>query len=102
MRDGQRVALPAFPQSGVLFGVGVASGPAVAVYGLGVQPTLLPNSGALQPCLLVPSPDLVVLIPPNGHLLGLPAAVRPITVYVQGVVLLPTGLGTSNGFVVQG
>jgi len=94
--------LPAFSQSGVLFGVGNAAGPAVAVFGLGVQPVILPNSSSLLQCLLIPSPDAVLLLPPTGYQLGLPMAVRPITIYAQAVLLLPAGLGTSNGFIVQG
>lgn len=71
--------------------------PQVVVFGLGLQPILLPSS-TLLPCLLLPSPDLVLFLPPAQALdLPIPAAVRPVLLWTQGVVLDPTGLQTTNG-----
>lgn len=58
------------------------------VIGWNTQPLLLPSFGSL-PCLLVPTPDVVLL---QGQLLPgvdvpLPPAVRPLTFWVQGVAL---------------
>ncbi len=76
--------------------------PEVVVLGLGLQPVLLaPLSSTSLPCLLLPSPDLVAFLPPGQTLdLPLPAAVRPISLWVQGVVWYATGLQTTNGSLV--
>jgi hypothetical protein len=76
----------------------------LAVLGLGTQPTLLPPSPLSPvPCLLLPSPDLVLLLPPTGFDLPIPPSVRPINLYVQGVGLeLNTAqLSTLQGYLVQ-
>jgi hypothetical protein len=72
---------------------------AIAVFGFLVQPLLLPPAGS-QPCLLVPSPDVLLLMPPGGGMVhvGLPAAVRPATFWVQGVTWPATGLQVSDAF----
>ena len=83
---------------------GWSKDPVVAVLGLGTQPTLLPPSPLSPvPCLLLPSPDLVLLMPPSGFDLPIPPAVRPLNLYVQGVELgLATSqLSTLQGFLVQ-
>lgn len=71
------------------------------VLGLGVQPTLLPPALTLTslPCLLVPSPDSVLR---TGTLyLRIPAAVRPITLYSQLLMLRPGyGFRVSDGYIV--
>ncbi|HEX5050658.1 MAG TPA: hypothetical protein VFZ65_02695 [Planctomycetota bacterium] len=76
--------------------------PTVLVLGLGVQPVTLPappSPGSGFPCLLLPSPDLLVLTGfAQGFELALPAAVRPLTLWVQGVVVAPAGLGTTTGY----
>ena len=71
---------------------------AVAVFGLAAAPALLPHASVTLPCLLLPTPDLVVVLPPGGLLLPLPPAVRPVTLWAQGVLIDAAGLGTSNGF----
>jgi len=71
------------------------------VLGLGAQPTLLPTALTLTslPCLVVPSPDLVLR---TGTLfLQIPAAVRPITIYSQLLLLQPgSGLRVSDGYII--
>lgn len=67
----------------------------VRVYGLAAQPLPL---GAIQgfPCLLLPRPDLVVLAAPwSQEVLPIPAAARPLTLFVQAVALAPEGLAVS-------
>jgi len=63
--------------------------PIFVVFGFNVQPLLLPTFGT-APCLFVPTPD--VIVPLAGTIdIGLPAAVRPVTFWVQGVLpVLPT------------
>jgi hypothetical protein len=75
----------------------------VFVFGFTQQPTLLPPVLG-QTCLLVPSPDVLLLAPTSmfvGVVVPLPAAVRPATFYVQAIGLSPTlGLATGDGFTV--
>jgi hypothetical protein len=73
---------------------------AVFVVGFTQQPVLLPAIGFI-PCLLVPSPDVVLFQTTALHL-PLPAAVRPITVHVQAVMLTSAGLRTTDGYTVSG
>ena len=72
----------------------------VVVLGLAVQPVLVPSP--LPACVLMPSPDLLVpLSPSQTFALPLPPAVRPVTVYTQGITLINfslTDLTTTNGF----
>lgn len=64
-----------------------SSSPRVYVFGLQTQPFLLPTVSVL-PCLVLPRPDVVVVIPSFGDFaLALPAAVRPATLWVQPVEL---------------
>ncbi len=91
------LAAPSFVGTGVRFQT-VTQDPVVLVLGLGVQPTVLPAPFPL-PCLLLPSPDLLVLLMPGQDLtLPLPAAVRPVTLWAQGVALTAAALATTNGF----
>ncbi len=70
--------------------------PSVIVVGFAAQPVLL-GANAAVPCILLPSPD-VLLIPPNGQFaLPLPASVRPVTFHVQCAGLFPQGLLVSDG-----
>ena len=67
--------------------------PSVLVLGLGPQPVVFPTVLGV-PCILGPSPDLLVLVTPSTTMpftLPLPPAVRPVTVYAQ-VVQLPLPL----------
>jgi hypothetical protein len=69
----------------------------VAVFGFTPQPFLLPTPMPTQ-CLLLPSPDVVLFVPPPQLLIvPLPQAVRPATFWVQAVVLDPLGLTTTTG-----
>jgi hypothetical protein len=69
--------------------------PEIGVFGLGLQPVVLPGG---PNCLLLPSPDLLMFLPYFQPVeLGLPASVRPVTFWVQGVVF-GGPFGTTNGF----
>lgn len=72
--------------------------PRVAVLGLQVQPLLL-QALTSPPCLLLPSPDVLVLLSTWApQSLAIPAAVRPIMIVAQAVEVDPLGLLTSNAF----
>ena len=82
-------------------GVDILSGhaggyPSVIVLGWTAQPALLSMHGAM-PCLLLPSPN-VVIVAPNTLNLPLPASIRPATFFAQGVSLAPSGLHVSDGY----
>lgn len=73
-------------------------GPMVLVLGLDVQPFVLPATAAL-PCLLLPRADILVPMPgTNQFALPLPAALRPVTFWLQGVRVAPAGLLTTDAF----
>jgi hypothetical protein len=82
--DGVRLSVPA----GYL---------CVGVFGLGVQPLVLPAYAGL-PCLLLPSPDVLVVIPANGYDLPIPAPVRPLVFFAQAVWIDVQGLATTPGY----
>jgi hypothetical protein len=69
------------------------------VFGLGVQPALLPAGLAASPlCILLPRPDaLIFQLQPIPTRMSIPAAVRPLHLWAQAVVLMPNGLGTTDG-----
>lgn len=93
------IAYPVFAGSGVEFTV-LAPGPVVLALGLALQPQPLPFPIA-SACLLLPAPDLLVpmVAPPLPYFtLPLPAAVRPVTLFAQGVLITATGLGTTNSY----
>ncbi len=70
--------------------------PTVHVIGFAQQPVLLP--GALGvPCLLMPSPDILLFAATGQLHLPLPLSVRPVTFQMQGVALNAAGLLTSSG-----
>lgn len=74
-----------------------SSYPRVFVFGLASQPVLLPTVSPV-PCLLVPRPDVVMVIPTFSSVeLGMPAAVRPATVWIQNVELHGSDLYTGYG-----
>jgi hypothetical protein len=105
--DNGVFAVPAWDASGVaLTPLTIVPPPVpplrIAVAGLTAQPSFLPPVGGPFPCLLLPSPDLVVVPTTNDFELALPPAVRPVTVFLQYVVLMPNGmLGTSNAYAVH-
>jgi hypothetical protein len=68
---------------------------AVIVVGFAPQPAFLGLNAGL-PCLLLPSPDVLVVQPVVS--LPLPASVRPVTLYVQGVSVTTQGLLTTDGY----
>jgi hypothetical protein len=87
---------PTFTNSGVL----VTSDflPSVTVFGFGQNPTLLPSvpSGT---CLLLPTPDVLVLMTPGQPFsVALPAAVRPIVFHAQLAVVTPAAILTSDAY----
>ena len=74
-----------------------AAGFAIGVVGLSQVPVLLPSQ--LPGCLLMPSPDLLVIVDQFGYDLDVPAAARPIDLYAQGVFFVtPTDLRTADGY----
>jgi hypothetical protein len=75
------------------------SAPSVVVVGQTVQPVLLATAGTL-PCLLLPAPDIVVVMPSFFLHVPLPPGLRPLTFVVQEVTLTPNGLRTSDAYVV--
>lgn len=94
---------PSFVQRGVEIMAPVTQGLAVLVLGLSSSPFLLPTPVSL-PCLVVPTPDVLLLVPPNvvtGIQIPLPAAVRPASFHAQVVRLSSVGLLTSDAYVIQ-
>lgn len=87
--------VPTFAASGVRITNQVpTAAPKVMVLGLTTQPLLLPSTGA-QPCLLLPNPDAVLWWPAFAFLdVALPAAVRPVTFWLQPVELAGSSLLT--------
>lgn len=75
--------------------------PTVLVAGANAQPQLLPPYQGL-PCLLVPSLDVLLLAPAQGLSVSvpLPIVVRPLQFHVQAVILSPSGLMTTDAFLV--
>jgi hypothetical protein len=69
----------------------------VGVLGLAAQPLLLATYGGF-PCMLLPSPDVLLLIPQAGYDLPIPAAARPIDVYAQAVRVGFQSLQTTTGY----
>jgi hypothetical protein len=69
---------------------------AVIVFGFAPQPAFLGLSVGL-PCLLLPSPDVLV-VQTAAISLPLPPSVRPVTLYVQGVSVTMQGLLTTDGY----
>lgn len=99
---------PAFMYTEPVFagrGVMVVSDPGVVVIGLSTQPLLLqpaPFPSVIPwPCLLMPSPD-IVLWSPGGLHIPLPASMRPVQFHVQ-VVFVSQGYGlwTTDGFTID-
>jgi len=81
----------------------VFAGSMFAVFGLQTQPVYLgnyawPNSSVVLPCVLIPTADLVTYLSPTSfqHVLQIPAAARPITLYSQGVWLAPGALTATD------
>jgi hypothetical protein len=70
----------------------------LAVIGLSYAPVLFPAFPQTF-CLLVPSPDLLILLPPIGVVtLVVPPAARPITLWTQAIPLNPGPPTTTNGY----
>ena len=94
------VLAPSFDDRGVEAWLFAETGEfALLVFGFTPHPTLLATNGAL-PCILLPSPDVLLL--GNGLLhVPLPPSVRPATFYAQGVRLTQSGLRTTEGYSVQ-
>lgn len=74
--------------------------PSLMVLGFGAQPVLLSTNGSL-PCILLPTPDILIFEPSGLRNLPLPPSVRPVTFFAQGVILSQTGLRTTDGFLVD-
>ncbi|HEX5051320.1 MAG TPA: hypothetical protein VFZ65_06080 [Planctomycetota bacterium] len=93
---------PTFTGQGVaIFAGGVPFHPTVIVLGLNTSLLQLPAIGGL-PCLLLPSPDLLVArLTYEPYELPIPAAARPISFWAQGVAVQPNALVTTPGYRVQ-
>jgi hypothetical protein len=97
----QLILGPAFENRGVEVIVPTVPAPVVAVFGFTARPQLLSPMFA-TPCLLIPSPDVALFLPPMQPLrLGLPAALRPLRLWVQGVGLTTRGLSTTGSYQVD-
>lgn len=92
--------VPVFADRGIDL-VAVPSGSTLGVFvlGLNLQPLLLPPQQGL-PCLLTPSPDIVLFVPTNQVRVPLPAAVRPVTLHAQWVAVTATGLAVTEGWTI--
>jgi hypothetical protein len=91
---------PSFVGRGVMLGVAHdITELGVIVVGTSPQPALLGLQGAL-PCILLPTPEIVLYHPTGWFDLPLPASLRPITFYTQGVIWSNGGLITTEGYAV--
>ena len=85
----------------------VYAGSTVAVFGLATQPLFLGAapafpSGPLLPCVLLPTPDLLVFLPTaQAQTLVIPPAARPIAFHSQGVLFGGPVLQTSSAYAIQ-
>ncbi|MFT4512836.1 MAG: hypothetical protein ACI89X_001931 [Planctomycetota bacterium] len=92
--------LPSFDNTGVqLSGGQDPNQPSLMILSLTAQPALLSMNGA-APCILLPTPDVVLFVPSGLLNIPLPASVRPVTFFAQGVTLTPSGLRATDGFAV--
>lgn len=104
--DVQFTGFPVFSNSGYVFRADSPYGSrlAVMVVGLAQQPILLPQIGPV-PCLLVPSPDVLLPVLPMQVVtfgVPLPPSVRPVTLQGQLVYLEPQGqLSVSDAWAVS-
>ena len=79
-------------------------GIAVAVFGLATQPLYLGSQAPgpfspVLPCVLIPRPDLIVLLPSlAAETLVVPPVARPLMLYSQSVRLDSGVLATSRAF----
>lgn len=93
--------LASFVDRGIDLNFNPAAHPTVVAFGLSTQPALLPPFGGL-PCLLIPSPDVLLLNPFQGSIhVPLPLAVRPVTFWAQGAGIAPSGLVLSDAYRIQ-
>lgn len=78
---------------------GSASIPAAIVLGLGIQPQIL-GTLAGGPCLLLPRPDALVLLPQGfgTTTIPVPQAVRPLRLYTQAVMPAGPVIATSQAY----
>ncbi len=96
-------AAPDFDGS-LTFSAGAWIWPPVLVLGLAAQPVVL--TPLFVPCILWPSPDILVpMTPPVSgwptFVLPLPPAVRPVTFWAQAVTIDPIGLLPTAAFRVE-
>jgi len=73
---------------------------AFLVFGFTPQPQFLGINAGL-PCMLLPSPDIVALAAAHPLHIALPASIRPLTFYAQGVLVMPQGVVTTAGYQVR-
>lgn len=96
---------PASSGAGVDFHLGPTAAPVVLVVGASTSPTILGiGPFPLLPCVLLPAPDLLLLAAPGpgpALTLPVPAGTPPLDLWVQGVVVAPTGLLTTHAFTIH-
>lgn len=86
-----------FPDRGIEANLFQLPRPTFFVVGLQSQPQLLPSVNGL-PCLVVPAADFV-LLQGNGRLhVPLPSTLRPITFWLQAIVIEGTDLLTTDAY----
>jgi hypothetical protein len=89
---------PTFQDELQIVGVTNSNEVTVAVLGLGFKPVFLGVPYQI-PCFAFPSPDLLLLCPPSGALtLPVPAAIRPLQLWTQGVSVSQSLLASSDVF----
>jgi hypothetical protein len=96
---GERLSVvPTFQGIAVSSPIASASQPVALVFGLGLQPIVVPSTVGI-PCVLLPSVDFVALV--FDHLpysLPIPAAARPALLWAQGVELAANTWVTTDGY----
>ncbi|MFK7743283.1 MAG: hypothetical protein AB8H80_23405 [Planctomycetota bacterium] len=97
--DGDEIrAGSSFLQTGLLVR-GTSLLPQAVVFGFSpvVPPVMLPPLASGTRCPLDVAPDVVLTLPANGAIeVPLPAAARPVSLWIQNAVLRPDGLATTN------
>lgn len=91
------VVNPVFLDRGIDATIFIPPVPLVFVLGLQAQPLLLPPVGTV-PCLLMPSPDILSFTAGGGIHVPLPAALRPVTFWLQAVMMSGPDLVTTDAY----
>jgi hypothetical protein len=89
--------VPTFEGIAVSSPIASAFQPVALVFGLGLQPIVVPSTVGI-PCVLLPSVDFVTLVFDQPYSLPIPAAARPALVWTQGVEFAAGTLATTDGY----